>query len=322
MRGVVKELSTKTHPIFGEICFVRVRTEERRSLKCNKCKAWRFLKIKEFKALKQGIEINFAKFPVLICPTCKIECLSEKGENELKKFIRLAKSKNTNKLEVPEKYIKDLNKGGFSYKGSLKFDYYYLDSEFIPGLRRFSEGGALIPVFFNKEVLLKYLIDPQYNLYFSSDSYGHIYKGKYELISFGMNRNDRVIFWYCDLYKLPKKEQHYLISENISSDHDIGSDFYIAEIRAECPKLSKERFLEKSRITLNIKFAQKYKFKLYRDGIKNINVIRGVVKPIIWSKKGVKDTIQSLHLLHIESINQKLLKLEIAKLDSSISLDR
>lgn len=86
-------------------------------------------------------------------------------------------------------------KVGFLYD---RDDYY-----FLPGLIREWKKGFLTPVFFNIEVLLKYMHHPNYSIDFGADTYGQIYKNNEHMISFGINENNRIIMWLGDINNLP-----------------------------------------------------------------------------------------------------------------------
>lgn len=58
--------------------------------------------------------------------------------------------------------------------GVAPFIYDSDDYKYIPGLKRPWDEGFLTPVFFNREVLLKYDSSPIYRLSFASTTYGEI----------------------------------------------------------------------------------------------------------------------------------------------------
>ncbi len=105
-------------------------------------------------------------------------------------------------------------------------------------------------MFFNIEVLLKYIHHPDYGLDIGADTFGYIYKGDEHYISFGINENNKVILWLGDIGNLSVEEQFYLRSENILSDHSIGSKFYEAEIEVMWAKASAEKTLLKKDLNL------------------------------------------------------------------------
>src|SRR4029077_16182950 len=83
--------------------------------------------------------------------------------------------------------------------------------------------------FFNRRGLIKFDHADEYHLGFASRTYGSIHTDA-NTISFGINPNNKVVFWLGDIAQLPEAEQYYLRSENIESDHCIGSEFYEGQI--------------------------------------------------------------------------------------------
>lgn len=90
--------------------------------------------------------------------------------------------------------------------------------------------GYLTPVYFNKQVLVRYLYDPRFSCDFASDTYGTVHGPDFS-ISFGINSNGSVIVWLGDLMEqVPKREQFYWLVENKEPENDIASEFYDAQI--------------------------------------------------------------------------------------------
>jgi hypothetical protein len=119
---------------------------------------------------------------------------------------------------------------------TIQFKFDIEDTFKIKGLRRPWDKDVpfLTPIFFNKEVLVRYFYDPRYMCEFGSETYGFFYDLNNEFrIPFGINTNNKIIMWFGDIDQLPDTEKNYLVSENIESDHDIKSEFYDAQINAE-----------------------------------------------------------------------------------------
>ena len=115
------------------------------------------------------------------------------------------------------------------------FTYDVSDTKKYPGLMRpFDDSPPyLTPVFFTKEVLIRYFYDPRYMCQFSSETYGTLLSRSNDFsIQFGVNPNNKILIWFGDLIDLPNYEQAYLGSENIQSDHNIDSEFYDAQINS------------------------------------------------------------------------------------------
>jgi hypothetical protein len=92
-------------------------------------------------------------------------------------------------------------------------------------------GSFLTPVYFDKNVLVKYLYDPRMSVQFASETYGTVYLPDSHL-SFGINSKGAVIAWLGDLEELPLAEQHHWHDNNVAPHHDMKSEFYDAQINA------------------------------------------------------------------------------------------
>jgi hypothetical protein len=90
----------------------------------------------------------------------------------------------------------------------------------------------LIPVYFNKQVLIRYLYDSRFYCDFASETYGTVGNDDFS-IPFGINRNGTVIAWLGDLMELPKREQFYWLVENKAPENDAQSEFFDAQIDAQ-----------------------------------------------------------------------------------------
>lgn len=136
----------------------------------------------------------------------------------------------------------------------------------IPGLQRPWDGFSpyLTPVFFHKEVLVRYFYDPRYLCEFHSETYGTV-RAKQFSFPIGINPNGKVVAWLGDLEKLPESEQQYLLSENTESDGNISSEFYDAQINCvfTAPIREIEIILLKTKITEL--FQDRYGFALFNN---------------------------------------------------------
>lgn len=123
----------------------------------------------------------------------------------------------------------------------------------------------LTPVYFNKQVLIRYLYDSRFYCDFASDTYGTIGDDTFS-ISFGINKNGSVLMWVGDImHNIPQREQFYLLVENIDPEGDADSEFYEAQINAEFTELPLEiktlNIVEK----LNSAFENKFSCFLYKE---------------------------------------------------------
>ena len=104
-----------------------------------------------------------------------------------------------------------------------------------------------------------------------SDTYGTISRNGEHMLPFGINRGGKVIIWLGDLDQMPEQEQYYLRSENVPSDHDIGSEFYLGQIEAIFTDDSKERALFRLRSEFGAKCLTDYGLKA---NVYDIEVVR------------------------------------------------
>lgn len=193
---------------------------------CDACNANLGLRFEDVSLLVSGIQLEVKGLPMLHCRKCRVSyypdrsrmaliTLWERGDKQKARRVSCPRVKTNEKFEfTPIPFIYDSD------------DYYY-----IPGLIREHSIGFLTPVYFNKVVLVKFDSLDDYRLDFASATYGTIYT-KSDYFSFGVNENGKVVMWLGDIAKLPESEQYYLRSENVPSDHLLGSEFYDAQI--EC----------------------------------------------------------------------------------------
>lgn len=189
------------------------------------------------------------------------------------------------------------------------------DTKKFEGLRRpwDRETPFLTPVFFNKEVLVRYFYDPRYLCRFVSDTYGTIKSRSSDFeLQFGVNRNERVIIWYGDLIKADSFEQQYLVSENIQSDHHIESQFYDAQIKAEFTKDIKEIEILQLKLKIQRKASELYKTGIYRESVYPIEKVfedcRRFKRMTFGSEDDLKRFVSEWNELLIESLDQSNLR--------------
>jgi hypothetical protein len=169
--------------------------------------------------------------------------------------------------------------------------------------------GFLCPLYFNKEVLLKFGNSPKYEVRFASQSYGTVYMED-DHISFGINRHGKVIMWLGDIANLSESEQFYLRSENVESDHSIGSEFYDGQIECIFTERPKEAVIITGRAELHQAFESRFNTKLFHLDKELIDTIAGLTPPVVDTEKERKHIFDSLTRMFIESMdNTKLERL-------------
>jgi len=208
----------------------------------------------------EGIIVKLEGVPLLKNPVTGEFHYPDKTKRLILYFVSEATKKGYPKIYLTPKTDKIIR---YSYAEKYNFIYSHIDYEYIPGLVRPWDEGFLTPVFFNIAVLNKYSQHPEYKLELFSETYGTIWKEDEWYISFGINRNKRVIMWLGDIDKLPENEKYYLRSENVESDHEIHSEFYDAQIEVQFSNPSVQSTVFHKRKKLNDIVEKKYRFDLY-----------------------------------------------------------
>ena len=181
------------------------------------------------------------------------------------------------------------------------------DYHYIPGLQRPWDSGFLAPLFFKKTVLLKFDNSPDYRVRFASQSYGTIDMEE-SYISFGINRHGKIVMWLGDVAKLPESEQYYLRSENVESDHSIGSEFYDGQIECKFTDPPKERVVITARSEFEKSFENRFSEKLFHLDAELIDTIAGLTPPLVDTEKERKHIFDSLNRIFVEAMDNAMLE--------------
>lgn len=149
---------------------------------------------------------------------------------------------------------------------------------------------------------------PEYGLNLFSETYGNI-EGDGFVVSFGINKNDKVVFWLGDLDTLDKNTLLALKANNILSDHTlVESEFYDAQLNV----LFSEPIIERRIINLRNKFYDNfqasYGLSLHHLETEVLESINEIQKPITYSSLEVKPVISALHKILIEAVSLSKLK--------------
>lgn len=124
---------------------------------------------------------------------------------------------------------------------------------------------SLTPVYFNKQVLVRYLYDSRFYCEFASETYGTVYGDDF-FISFGINKNGSVIAWLGDLKeKLPIRESLYWLVENKEPENEVASEFYDAQIDSKFTNPPVIIQCLNSLSQFNAAFHKKFGIHLYKD---------------------------------------------------------
>ena len=195
----------------------------------------------------------------------------------------------------------------------------------IPGLYREFDPGYLTPLYFNKSVLSKFDNSPDYSVQFVSQTYGTI-DMEVDYIPFGINRHGRVLMWLGDVAKLPLSEQYYLRSENVDSDHSLGSEFYDLQISCKFTDPPIEAVAIAARGALAKAFEAAFSESLFHLDDELVDTIAALAAPLVDTEKERKHAFDSLNHIFVEAINntglERLVKAHGLKPASTGSLKR
>ncbi|MGB5711788.1 MAG: hypothetical protein WBM44_12875, partial [Waterburya sp.] len=190
---------------------------------------------------------------------------------------------------------------------TVPFIYDSDDYNYIPGLKRPWDEGFLTPVFFNKDVLLKYDASPTYRLNFASTTYGTIRRDDDFSMPFGLNKNGKIVMWLGDIARLPISEQYYLRSENVASDHSIGSEFYDSQIECFFTDISKKDELFKCRSLFLESCFKRFGEKIAHLDEEVFDISVSFNAPLIDTDKERRHVADTLNKIYLESFDNKLL---------------
>ncbi|MAL70801.1 MAG: hypothetical protein CL598_04165 [Alteromonas sp.] len=271
-------------------------------LYCDRCNGHLDLVFDDFFETVSGVEISISGLPTLHCPKCNEKYLPDDSRFAVIHLHEQATKMSSDIVKVTRH--KTNQNFGF---GTVPFIYDSDDYKYIPGLKRAGDQGFLTPVFFNREVLLKYDSSPTYRLSFASTTYGEIRRGDDFSMPFGLNGNGKVVMWLGDIARLPETEQYYLRSENIESDHSIGSEFYDGQIESVFTALSKEDDLFKARSEFLEACFKKFGSKVAHLDKEVFDLSVTFNAPIVDTDKERRHVADTLNKIYLESFDNKVL---------------
>jgi hypothetical protein len=124
--------------------------------------------------------------------------------------------------------------------------------------------GFLTPVYFNRQVLVRYLYDSRFTCEFASETYGTVHGDDF-YISFGINANGSVLAWLGDLKSLPVRERFYWLVENKDPEGNAKSEFFDAQVNAQFTEPPAIIRALNALSKLNAGFHKKFGVHLYHE---------------------------------------------------------
>lgn len=278
---------------------VHLLRNEVQTIHCGTCQAHMDLSFVDFDEEVSGIRLIVRQLPTLVCPACGSQFLPDRARLAL---IRLHEEAAQNQEIIVEVSRRKSDKT-FKY-GKVGFLYDPDDYDYIPGLMRPGGNGFLTPVFFEKDVLIKYDVHPSYQVRFGARTYGSIHGQEFD-IDFGINRHGRVVMWLGDIDALPETEQFYLRSENVPSDHSIGSEFYDGQIDVAWPEPSPEDVLLERRSRFLEVCAKRFGQKIAHLDDEVLEVAVGLRPPLVDTPETWTKVADSFNKVFVESLDNK-----------------
>ena len=270
---------------------------------CDKCSGHLDLSFSDFDDEVSGVHIALSGLPVLSCTVCNLTFLPDRSRLALIELHRQAIAMSSDIVRVKRR--KTERDFGFT---KVPFQYDSDDYSYIPGLTREFDEGFLTPVFFNKEVLLKYDVHPSYRVTFASRTYGSIRQGDDFDIPFGINKNGRLVMWLGDIARLPENEQFYLRSENAPSDHSIGSEFYDGQIECKFTDRTPEDQLFEQRSRLLEACFSRFGQKIAHLEKEVLDLAISIRRPVVDTPVERRNVADSLNKVYLESLDNKALE--------------
>jgi hypothetical protein len=283
-------------------------------LYCGRCERLMHLDFVHFQERITGVRFDIEGIPALRCSCGNIEW-PDRSKFAIVELHRKAMEKETDR--VTSTRTKPNKEYAFS---KVPFEYDSDDYENIPGLMRPWDDGFLTPVFFRRDALLKFEHHPNYEVKFASATYGTIYSSEPAFyISFGINENGLLVMWLGDIAKLPETEQYYLRSENVPSDHHIGSEFYEGQIEVKFTEEAPENRLFRLRSELNEASRSSLGFPVFQVSSEILDSAILVRDPIFDTKTSRAQVAQALNDVYVESLEASQLKKHLKAQDVDVS---
>lgn len=266
-------------------------------LYCDDCENHLDLSYDDFEQEVSGIYIELKGLPILLCPKCGTKHYPDRSRFSLIELHRRAFSAGENSIRANRKKLTD--DFGFT---KVPFVFDADDYHYIPGLVREFDPGFLTPVFFNMEVLIKYDVHPSYRVRFASRTYGQIWQDGFS-ISFGINRHGKLVMWLGDVARLPENEQYYLRSENVPSDHSIGSEFYNGQIECVFTDRALEDDLFASRSDFIETFYSHFGTRIAHLEKEVLDLAITLRRPVVDTPAERRNVADQLNKVYLESID-------------------
>ncbi len=280
-------------------------------LRCN-CGEWSRLELCALDIECNGIRIT-GPMPSLVCDACGSRRLAFRAKIATQGMAEKARAQNQTSVRVDVTKA-PLASRRFSLGENPSLKYSALDYRYIPGLERPEDDGFLTPLFFSIDILTYFNHHPNYQVVFASNTYGTIYTPDTQ-ISFGLNRNNKMIMWLGDVGDLSDRDQLMLAAHSEDSDHDIGSEFYEGQIEAIFTDLSSEQRLIRVQGEFAARLAEDFgRLRLLKMDAEAVTLLQNLRRPIHFSEQEFGDAMETMTKLFIERLDIVVLKQDLRNL--------
>jgi hypothetical protein len=269
---------------------------------CAGCNNSMDLVFRRLRETVSGVAMDIDGLPMLWCEACNLTALPDRSRASIMRAHDTATEAGEPRFVSRRRKIE--RDFGFT---AVPFAYDPDDYFYYPGLERPFDVGFLTPIFFNKRVLSKYDVAPDYAVRFASRTYGEIVADRFS-IPFGINRHGAVVMWLGDISKLPTSEQYYLMSENRPSDHSLGSEFYEGQIECVFTPPSLEDRLFEARSAFHEACFNRFGMKLAHLDTEVLDIASSLVGPVLDSDRERRTIADALNKIHLESLDNGALE--------------
>lgn len=201
----------------------------------------------------------------------------------------------------------------FDLCAGMDFKYSSIDWDVIPGLRQSEHDpdGHHAPVFFDRRALLKYVVRPEYAVRRFKDG-GIVRFANGADLKYGITRAGRMVCWLGELDRIPEREQHYMLSDNLESDHDVVSWLYRDRLGLPAEPTAEQQLVEAFLQAIRrVREELKCDVWVLRD--KEIQALHAIERPVVWNEY-VSYNINRLYRVILDTIDLARLTAKLKEL--------
>ncbi len=125
--------------------------------------------------------------------------------------------------------------------------------------------------------------------------------------------------WLGDIAQLPESEQFYLRSENVQSDHSIGSEFYDGQIECKFTDRTLEDQLFEQRSRLLEACFSRFGQKLAHLEKEVLDLAISIRRPVVDTEVERRNVADALNKVYLESFDNKALEKILSTLGQDAS---